>query len=727
MEDAPTQSVEDREGQGFGEDERKRLDAVVDIFSRLSIACKSRSLYPVDHPAARDAVTVLHAVMEDSLKGMPTIRVQVGRDSLVFENWIVGERTESLRQLASRIRSLNIQEICFEPGVTFPEAEALVELLISGPEGVENAGGAESFLLARGIHGISVVESAAQRADEEKAEDAAIQAGAEAEVAPPELESPEAMEPEKLKDLLQLLLNPEELGHALMGLGDGKGRILDKRKLTDAIFFFLRDAAIFVEREYPYLAGDCYRSMAESLLFLETKVRNLLLFRHLLPKLREEPVCAAILGRFNAQEIADVLSQFFPIAQELTPKAGGLLKAMGFREAEVRHALRLLRNRLIDLGQVPPSLLPALEMGLERERARGTGSDKLPTLDEISVILGEYPPEEMEEIRRIADFDPGTEMPADVAPMLLDLLMRGGKLDNPGKAVELLIQSFWSLAMSAQLDPAAAVLEGTREILRNPDPALDPFRADLTRMLEEAASERVARRVIQLACGRRNDPRAVQGLKRYMCGLEEKGIAVMVEALGAEENMSVRKYIINVLTELGKDRLALLGAYVNDPRWYLVRNIVTIMARFHSPETIPYLRRTFIHPNPKVRAETIRALGLTGGKEASDLLLQGLENPEERERVLCIRWLGRLEESRALNRLVNMLEDREPGAESLRVKKEIILSLGRIKDPETFQVLKKYRDRQKWLNRAEWQEINLASEMALQSLARQFPHLERQL
>ncbi|RJP26431.1 MAG: HEAT repeat domain-containing protein [Actinobacteria bacterium] len=724
MEDGQAQSVEQKESAALSEEEEMQLKSVVDIFSRLSIACKSRSLYPAEHPTAIDAVVLLHAVMENSLHAISSITVKVGKDRLVCDKWVVGQRMESLRVLASRIRALNIQEIFIDAGVSFQEAEALVELLISDPEELEKAGGPETFLLAKGVHSIVVVESSAQRADDDEEEDTG-RIGEDLAAPPEEIEREEAISPEQISDLLELLLNPEELGRLLMALTGEGGRPLDRKELAAAAFVFLRDAAAIVEREHPERKQECCRAMAESLLFLNADVRNLLLLGQMLPQLRDEPVCSEILNQFSAQEMADLLSIFLPLVPELTPKVGSLLKVMGFREGEIRHALRLLRAKLVDLGQIPPHLLAPLGTGTERGKSEDQPAGTLPTFEEIAGILGEYREEEMAEIRLISDYDPAVDMLADTTPMLLDLLRQGGSLDNPGKVVELMVQNFWGLTTSAQLGLAASVLEGTREILRIADPAIDPFRSSLTRMLEEAASERVMQRTIKLACDRRGDPQAVEELKSYMAELGERGIAAMVEALGAEEDMSVRKYIIDVLTALCRDRIPLLGAYVDDPRWYLVRNILSIMARFHDPETVPYLRRTFNHPNPKVKSETIRALGMTGGYGACELLMQGLEDQDERTRILCVRWLGRLEEARAVNRLVKMLEDREPGAESLNVKKEIIISLGQIRAPECCEVLRKYQSKQKRLNRAEWQELNLAASQALQRLTQKFPHLER--
>jgi HEAT repeat protein len=722
MEEEQARYMEQAEEKGLSDDERGRLQCVVDIFSRLAIACKSRTLYSADHPAAQDAVLLLHAVMQDSLMSVPNLDVKVGKESLVYDKWLVGKRMESLRQLASRIRSLNIQEISINAGVSFQEVQSLVELLVSDPEDLVSAGGAETYLLIKGVHGISVLESTSQKVDEDEAESLA---GEGMELAPEEVEEPEVEAPQEVADLLELVLNPEELGQVLMGLRGEDGQPLDENERADAIFTFIKEAAAIIEREYPQRKQDCCRGMAESLLFLDSDVRNMLLLRSMFSKIREEPVCSEILNQFNSQEMADLLSHFFPIAPELLPKSANLLKAIGFRESEIRHTHRLLRARLIDLGQVDPSLLEALEVGREPATHTEIAPDKLPTLQDIVSVLGEYWPEEIDEINRISEFEPGVALLSETTPMLLDMIKQGGKLDNPGVAVELLQQNFWGLTTSAQLNMAAMVLENMRDILQNGHPAIDPFRSDLTHMLEEAASEPVMQRTIQLACGRRDDPEALEGLKRYMAVLGPRGIEAMVQALGNEEDMAVRKFIIDVLAPLCKDNIPLLASYLEDERWYLVRNLVTIMARLHSQEALPYLRRTFFHPNPKVRAETIRALGLIGGYGAGEMLMMGLQDDDENVRVLCIRWLGRLEETRAVTRLVKMLEDKEAGAEDLQVKKEIILSLGEIRAPETFDVLRKYQSKQKRFSRAEWQEINQCAGDALQCLVEKFPHLER--
>ena len=696
---------------------------VLDILSRLVVACKSRLLYSADHPAVKDAVVVLHAILSDSLAHLPEIAVRVEKDGFVYREQKLGGERESLRQLASRTRMHNVRSISFSQGVGVNEVESLVELLVIPPEDLEKEGGAEAFLLGRGIHGIGVVESEAWRADEELAtvsEEAAMDA------LPREIEEEAAqtLTEEELESLLDLIFDPEKLARALERLHPPEGGGPAGVTWTEAAFSFLKNAAVMVERRFPECKASLYRAMAEALLFLERDSRNALLSRKLLPELRNERLCAKVLSCFSPDEMAGVLSYFLPLATELIPKVDDLLEFMGYRGSDRLRTIALLRERLIDLGELPPALLSPLD-----EWLRSTGLEEatkaMPTLGEISLLSEAYQPQEMEEIMRIAEMDLALENYVNVTPMLLDLLSWGGKIDNLGRAIDFLQEHYWGLAAAAQFGLAAEVLDGMEKALQGGDPAFAPHCRELERFMEEATKQQTLTMLTHLASAKRGDPEITRGFVRFMEQLGDGGITAMIEALGSEESMSVRKFIIDVLAEVARERLPLLASYLDDPRWYLVRNIVTVMARIRSPLTLGYLEHAMQHPHPKVKAEAIRAIGLSGGSQAGNLLLNGLRDENERARILCIRWLGRLRETRATSRLESMLEEKEPGGESLPVKKEIIECLANIGDPGTYEILAKYAGKQWLFFKSEWQELNLVAQVAMQRLRERYPHLEK--
>ncbi|MDI6873250.1 HEAT repeat domain-containing protein [Candidatus Solincola sp.] len=699
---------------------RSQEQTALDILTRLAIACKSRLLYSPDHPAVKDAVTVLHAVTEDSLRIHPEIAVRVEKDRFTCNGIPLGEERESLRRLASRIRALNIRALVFASGVNLKEVEALVELAVSSPEDIEKQGGAEAFLLGRGMHGIRVVESEAGKADEE----ADLRDGGQEAQAQVEEEVETAAAEDELERLLDLLFDPERLALALAHLRDPDGKPLEGEALAAAMYDFLKNAWEIVQRRAPERIPALPRSFAEALLFLENDLRNPLLLRHILPGMREGPPGKEILGRLNPQEASGVFSHLLPLAPQLIPKMDELFTVIGFRDRDLEEALTLLRERLIDLGEVPLPLLSALDAILASRGIRPPATS-LPTADEISSLSEYYGESELEEIRDIAEMDIELETYLSSTPMLLDLLQRGEELDNLGKVVNLLVENFWGLVTSARFSLAASILEAFERALHSGNPALLAHREQLEGLLEEASRKGILQRIIQMASERRGDRETVEGFKAFMRRLGDGGLLAMIDALGSEENMSVRKFIIDTLADLARDRVSLLGSFLDDPRWYLVRNIVTVMAGIRSPFTLPYLERAMAHPHPRVRSEAVRAIGLTGGYEAESLLIKGLAHPDKKVRVFCIRWLGRLEVTRAVPRLEAMLEEREPGAEESTVKKEILESLGKIGDPSTYELLRKYAGRQRGLFRSEWQELATTAREALQQLVDKYPHLAR--
>jgi HEAT repeats len=701
-------------------EESFELDVVVGLFTRLAIACKSRSLYPADHPASQESAHVLFTIIQDALADIPLIEVQVASDTLIYKDWQIGKSRESLRQLASRIRALNIQAISLMAGITKHEVEAFVELLVRDPVDLEVEGGAEAFATLKGLSSVSIIESSAQLAGYEgpRAEDL-LRGPAQSLSAEEDLPEDEALS-DDLENLLNILFNPQELAALLMRLTTGEGVTLNNQDLADVIFIFLKDRSRIVIDAYPDLADKCMRSMAEALLFLRTNLRNQLLLRKLIREIAEEAFCREILRQFNPQEISDILCHFFPLAPELVPATRDILSKAGFAGEDLDNAIEHLRYRLIDLGEISPALIATLKAGEPRD-----SEVHLPSLEEISATCSQYGVEEMKAIKNISQMDLARDSLLGTTPMLLDLLSRGLKVDNLGRVVELLEEHFWDFMAEGDLRYVNTILERMLPLLNHPDPAMDQYRAELKRMIDRAGSEEAIRDTVRMVCNRRaEEPQLSEDLKSYIGLLEERGIAGLIEALGSEEDMQTRKFIVDILTGFSRKYLHVIGHYMDDPRWYLVRNMVTIMASIHSPEAIPYLRVTFNYDNFKVRAETVRALGLTGGYEASLLLIRGLEDPDENIRLLCARWLGRLGEEKAVGRLIRMLEDREPGAESLTMKKEIISSLGRIKAPESYQTLRKFANRQKLTKRSQWREVNQTAGEALNHLLEKYPHLK---
>lgn len=710
-------------------EEKEEIRQAIDLINRLIIACKSFTLYPLNHPVAKNSLEMLEKVLNQFLEERGEFSLGIKRDSLIYRNWSLGSRIDAFRTFATALRHLNISDFTILPGITQEELQPFLHLLIADPERVDLQGGIETQLFVAGVSHVTVVESEAREKDrEEEEEEDQLTGGIKSVDLFDLLEDALKGFTQRVQELVNLMLQPEHLAFSLRNLSIRGTHISDLSQLVEGIYLFLKKAASIVDKEFPSKRGIYYRSMAEAILFLDTTVRNELLMRQMLPQMKDDPFTTLLLSQFNTQEISDVLSYFLPLAQELIPKTRALLRLIGYSPDEVEEAVGMLKNKLIENGNVSPALVYALEAGMEKEdrEERKEPARKLPTLEEVAEFFKEYSQEDILAISAISDMDLELERLVESTPVLLNLFRRGEDINSLTVVFEQLEDNFWGLLKKEQLGLAALLLEEFKHNLGGMEPAYAPLRERIVLTVNEAASPAAIRSTIQKSSRCREDQLMSEGFKSYMRVLREEGVVAMINVLGGEEDMAVRKYINDVLVDLGRGYIGLFTMRLNDERWYLVRNLISILGRMRAAEALPYLRQTFNHANPRVRAESIRAIGFIGGFEAGNILMEGLANPDPQTRMLCIRWLGRLEERRAINPLVHMLEAlKDNRQEDLDLKKEIIISLGKAGNLDTFAVLEKYRKMSKFGYREQWEEINQVAEQSLRQLSQRFPQARR--
>ena len=104
--------------------------------------------------------------------------------------------------------------------------------------------------------------------------------------------------------------------------------------------------------------------------------------------------------------------------------------------------------------------------------------------------------------------------------------------------------------------------------------------------------------------------------------------------------------ICDALSEIGKNAPELFTPFIDDPRWYLVRNITYILGRIGKEESLTHIQKAFSHEEVRVRREAIQALGLIGGPKAIGLLVRSLTDEDARIRSIAALNLGQDRERR---------------------------------------------------------------------------------
>lgn len=94
----------------------------------------------------------------------------------------------------------------------------------------------------------------------------------------------------------------------------------------------------------------------------------------------------------------------------------------------------------------------------------------------------------------------------------------------------------------------------------------------------------------------------------------------VLDALAEEHEAPRRRALLSVASAIGGPHADRLSARLDDPRWYVVRNVVSILGQIGSSEVVEVLLESAAHADSRVRAEAVRALTASAAAAAPELL-----------------------------------------------------------------------------------------------------------
>lgn len=124
----------------------------------------------------------------------------------------------------------------------------------------------------------------------------------------------------------------------------------------------------------------------------------------------------------------------------------------------------------------------------------------------------------------------------------------------------------------------------------------------------------------------------------------QTAIERLMEVLADAPEQGVRAQLVSVIADLVRrgPHVDVLAPWLRDPRWYIVRNTVTILQRAGGAQAVPLLVQASQHPEPNVRREAVKALPLAAGAEAVPYLRRLGNDPEPTVRAAAVAALGAL-------------------------------------------------------------------------------------
>jgi HEAT repeat protein len=174
----------------------------------------------------------------------------------------------------------------------------------------------------------------------------------------------------------------------------------------------------------------------------------------------------------------------------------------------------------------------------------------------------------------------------------------------------------------------------------------------------------------------------LQPMKAYL-------VPSLIRALGVESRSGARAMLCDVLLALDGDRIDDLGPYVSDSRWYLVRNVVSVLGRTRNSRAVAYLGQLVRHPDYRVRRETVNALSAIGTEEAQGVIASFLDDQDERIRLRALQSMDSWEAWRAMPKILAVLRRPDPFLKQFDLKQAALEALARLGAKQSLPAVRK--------------------------------------
>ncbi|NJD89978.1 MAG: HEAT repeat domain-containing protein [Geobacter sp.] len=187
----------------------------------------------------------------------------------------------------------------------------------------------------------------------------------------------------------------------------------------------------------------------------------------------------------------------------------------------------------------------------------------------------------------------------------------------------------------------------------------------------------------------------------------------LIQRLCVAESLRMRKFVANALTRAGEAAVPAIVSMLKDERWYVVRNMVTILGEIASISALKPLQQAIWHPETKVRKEVVKSLLKISpqGAESSVIELLGDSDPEVVRQA--VYSLGAMRSHLAVKPLMAIVLASDTFLKNMHLKKLAIAALGRIGNRQATAVLMDILVTRGWLAPRRWAELKVAAATAL--------------
>jgi HEAT repeat protein len=204
--------------------------------------------------------------------------------------------------------------------------------------------------------------------------------------------------------------------------------------------------------------------------------------------------------------------------------------------------------------------------------------------------------------------------------------------------------------------------------------------------------------------------------RRLIDRMGSLAIEPLLEQLADEPDMGARKMLVDLLAGMATDYIPEMGSHVGDHRWYVVRNVLSILGATHSSAVLPYVERTVRHSDSRVRREAIRALAGIPDRLSSEMMIAALNDEDAGNVQLAARYLGTSGRVAAVPALEQVARGEGRGSREMGPRVEAVEALGKLGAVSSLPTLQAVAGKRTFMRATRGKELRVAAESAIERI-----------
>jgi HEAT repeat protein len=329
--------------------------------------------------------------------------------------------------------------------------------------------------------------------------------------------------------------------------------------------------------------------------------------------------------------------------------------------------------------------------------------EPLPFVSDRSVYF--LSADEVEGLRKEVESEVDPVFIFNITDTLFEILALEKETEPFQDAVKILIKVLDAFLTLGEFTKASELLKRVYIILKTYD--LQDWQVEgIGKIIIEAGEEIRVERIGKVL---EREEVLLEHVSAYLSLLQKNAIKPLIKLLGELKNSKVRRVFCDALSEIGKNHIELFTPFIEDRRWYLVRNIVYILGRIGKEQAFPYVQKAFNHEENRVRREAVQGLGLIGGPKAIGLLVRALTDNDVRIRCMAAINLGKVGKKTGLIPLLEVVQTKDFYKREPVEIKAFFNAIGMVGSNEAVPVLQQLLERKSWFGRGKSDEIHIGA------------------